>query len=329
MKRDQVLDDPRLVNRQVRQALAEKLDVERPPIPPAEFFDRPVLYYTGTELIWRDKSHIEVPFEMVYLQDVICPTCWGHGTVYNGEDEPSMACPCCSETDIIDISASVTRDLNSIGSQFRNCILSVSQEHKHYATIGDTHHYLKQENLREYSDPDFSDRPDLMSMAAYHPIRAKIDEEIIRTMCLTPKVVEFTHRPMEDVLPALKREFIQGILNKNLFDDQVYGAVSWSQWSSMLTFSEFHDAPFLTEDQLPYKNMQAKRFNHVTWFPSNYLPVAGGCQSAFIFSTTSVAHVLNENLKATFDREEGDISAQFEHVAGLANPDRILRLVTK
>jgi len=94
-------------------------------------------------------------------------------------------------------------------------------------------------------------------------------------------------------------------------DGQRFAVVGWKQWSDLLKVPEFSNSEYVGFDELPYKNMQAKKWLGTTWIPMSGLPIdANDIRSCFWFHKTAIGHASGSDVQSDITWH-GDRAAHF------------------
>lgn len=94
-------------------------------------------------------------------------------------------------------------------------------------------------------------------------------------------------------------------------DGQRFAVVGWKQWSELLKVPEFASSEYVGFDELPYKNMQAKKWLGTTWIPMTGLPIDGNdIRSCFWFHKTAIGHASGSDVQSDITWH-GDRAAHF------------------
>ena len=94
-------------------------------------------------------------------------------------------------------------------------------------------------------------------------------------------------------------------------DGQRFAVVGWKQWSELLKVPEFASSEYIGFEELPYKNMQAKKWLGTTWIPMSGLPIDGNdIRSCFWFHKTSIGHASGSDVQSDITWH-GDRAAHF------------------
>lgn len=94
-------------------------------------------------------------------------------------------------------------------------------------------------------------------------------------------------------------------------DGQRFAVVGWKQWSELLKVPEFASSEYVGFDELPYKNMQAKKWLGTTWIPMSGLPMTtDDIRSCFWFHKTAIGHASGSDVQSDITWH-GDRAAHF------------------
>lgn len=94
-------------------------------------------------------------------------------------------------------------------------------------------------------------------------------------------------------------------------DGQRFAVVGWKQWSELLKVPEFASSEYVGFDELPYKNMQAKKWLGTTWIPMTGLPIDGNdIRSCYWFHKTAIGHASGSDVQSDITWH-GDRAAHF------------------
>lgn len=94
-------------------------------------------------------------------------------------------------------------------------------------------------------------------------------------------------------------------------DGQRFAVVGWKQWSELLKLPEFASSEYVGFDELPYKNMQAKKWLGTTWIPMSGLPIdANDIRSCYWFHKTAIGHASGSDVQSDITWH-GDRAAHF------------------
>jgi hypothetical protein len=94
-------------------------------------------------------------------------------------------------------------------------------------------------------------------------------------------------------------------------DGQRFAVVGWKQWSELLKVPEFSNSEYVGFDELPYKNMQAKKWLGTTWIPMSGLPIdANDIRSCFWFHKNAIGHASGSDVQSDITWH-GDRAAHF------------------
>lgn len=94
-------------------------------------------------------------------------------------------------------------------------------------------------------------------------------------------------------------------------DGQRFAVIGWKQWSELLKIPEFASSEYVGFDELPYKNMQARKWLGTTWIPMSGLPIDGNdIRSCFWFHKTAIGHASGSDVQSDITWH-GDRAAHF------------------
>ncbi len=94
-------------------------------------------------------------------------------------------------------------------------------------------------------------------------------------------------------------------------DGQRFAVIGWKQWSELLKIPEFASSEYVGADELPYKNMQARKWLGTTWIPMSGLPMDGNdIRSCFWFHKTAIGHASGSDVQSDITWH-GDRAAHF------------------
>lgn len=94
-------------------------------------------------------------------------------------------------------------------------------------------------------------------------------------------------------------------------DGQRFAVIGWKQWSELLKVPEFASSEYVGPDELPYKNMQAKKWLGTTWIPMSGLPIDGNdIRSCYWFHKTAIGHASGSDVQTDISWH-GDRAAHF------------------
>ncbi len=94
-------------------------------------------------------------------------------------------------------------------------------------------------------------------------------------------------------------------------DGQRFAVVGWKQWSQLLKLSEFVNADYVGQDELPYKGGQAKKWLGTIWMPYSGLPKdVNDIRSCYWFHKTAVGHASGSDVQTDITWH-GDRAAHF------------------
>lgn len=94
-------------------------------------------------------------------------------------------------------------------------------------------------------------------------------------------------------------------------DGQRFAVIGWKQWSELLKIPEFASSEYIGFDELPYKNMQAKKWLGTTWIPMSGLPIDGNdIRSCFWFHRNAIGHASGSDVQSDITWH-GDRAAHF------------------
>jgi hypothetical protein len=93
-------------------------------------------------------------------------------------------------------------------------------------------------------------------------------------------------------------------------DGQRFAIVGWKQWSDLLNITEFANADYVGDNELPWKGSQAKKWLGTLWLPHSSLPTSGNVRSCFWYHKTAIGHGVGCEVKTDITWH-GDRAAHF------------------
>ena len=81
-------------------------------------------------------------------------------------------------------------------------------------------------------------------------------------------------------------------------DGQRFAVIGWKQWSELLKIPEFSSSDYIGADNLPFQNMQAKKWLGTTWIPMTGLPIdANDIRSCYWFHRNAIGHASGSDVQ--------------------------------
>jgi len=141
------------------------------------------------------------------------------------------------------------------------------------------------------------DERSVISNAGAYALGRKTDELIIsalqtaNTMVIADSNIGLTRHK---VLLAFER-----LGGADIPDDgQRFAVIGWKQWSELLRLPEFASSDYVGPDELPYKNMQAKKWLGTTWIPITGLPMdVNDIRSCYWFHKNAIGHAAGSDVQ--------------------------------
>ncbi|MDA7981677.1 MAG: phage capsid protein [Alphaproteobacteria bacterium] len=93
-------------------------------------------------------------------------------------------------------------------------------------------------------------------------------------------------------------------------DGERFAIVGWKQWSKLLSLDEFSSADYVGEENLPFRDFQARRWLGTTWMPHSGLPVSASRRACFWYHRAAIGHAAGSEV-ATDISWHGDRAAHF------------------
>jgi len=93
-------------------------------------------------------------------------------------------------------------------------------------------------------------------------------------------------------------------------DGERFAIVGWKQWSDLLDITEFANADYIGDDELPWKGTQAKRWLGTLWTPHSGLTKTGTVRFCYWYHKTAIGHAVGSDVKTDITWH-GDRAANF------------------
>ncbi len=85
--------------------------------------------------------------------------------------------------------------------------------------------------------------------------------------------------------------------NSNIPDDgQSFVIVGWRQWAELLQIPQFASTDYISDDQLPFSGIQAKRWLGALWMPNSDLPLKGNVRTCYWYHKHAVGHAIGQEI---------------------------------
>ncbi len=74
--------------------------------------------------------------------------------------------------------------------------------------------------------------------------------------------------------------------------------VGWKQWSDLMALTEFANADYVGDKNLPWQGTQAKHWLGTLWLPHSGLPKSGDARTCFWYHKNALAHASGSNVQS-------------------------------
>lgn len=93
---------------------------------------------------------------------------------------------------------------------------------------------------------------------------------------------------------ALEAVEILGNNDVNMEDGDITAVVGWNQWTDLMQISEFSDADYVGDGELPFegKGLFAKRWMGALWMPHSGLTKTGDNRLTYVYHKTAIGHAI-------------------------------------
>lgn len=143
------------------------------------------------------------------------------------------------------------------------------------------------------------DERQIIANAGAFALGRKTDELIITAMAGVSGGQEIPDGNVGMTLPKVMTAF-EKLGGADVPDDgERYAIVGWKQWSELLTIDEFANSDYVGNDDLPFKNTQAKRWLGTLWMPHSGLPKdSSDIRSCFWYHKTAIGHASGSDVQS-------------------------------
>lgn len=175
-----------------------------------------------------------------------------------------------------------------------------------YVPVMNLDHSTVEVTLSDFYAGDWVDKLDelkiahderaVLASAGAYALGRKTDELIINALNATTTSITTTTGGM--TIAKCLEAFEKLGANDVPDDGQRFAVVGYKQWSELLSNDEFASAQYVGDDELPWKNTQAKRFLGTTWIQHNGLPINSGTgvRNCFWYHKTAIGFAYGQDV---------------------------------
>ncbi len=113
-------------------------------------------------------------------------------------------------------------------------------------------------------------------------------------------------------------------------DGDRYFIIGWKQWSDLMSIPEFANAQYVSADQLPWQNTQAKKWLGSTFIPHSGLTVNNGARQCYWYHRRSIGVAAGSDIKTDIswhgDKAAWFVSNMISIGAGVLDSNGIVRV---
>ena len=152
------------------------------------------------------------------------------------------------------------------------------------------------------------DERQVTATAGAYALGRKTDELVIAALARTPND---TPTKAGGLTRAKVLEAFEMLGSADVPDDgRRYAVVGWKQWTDLLNITEFADADYVGDDNLPWKGTQAKMWLGTLWMPHSGLTKSAAVRSCFWYHKTALGHAIGADVSSDISWH-GDRAAHF------------------
>ncbi|MGI9461210.1 MAG: phage capsid protein [Alphaproteobacteria bacterium] len=113
-------------------------------------------------------------------------------------------------------------------------------------------------------------------------------------------------------------------------DGERYFIIGWKQWSDLMSIAEFANAQYVSPDQLPWQNTQAKKWLGATFVPHSGLTIKNGARQCYWYHRRAIGLAAGTDIKTDItwhgDKAAWFVSNMISIGAGVLDHTGIMRL---